>query len=510
MISILKYKGAIIVKAINLLSLLSAKFDLNDTSFIQYIEQFGINPRIRTSELEDLKSLVEEIFARTNSYDIVNNYYVGFMINQIGKEFDLLRIGENSVVNIELKRESNEEKVTKQLVQNQYYLKFLDLDIYNFTYISSTRKLYTLVDSNHIEEVEFECLIEKLHGQSPKKINDLNDLFDPSNYLVSPFNSPAAFIEDKYFLSAQQSTYKREIINLRPTESAIFVAIKGGPGTGKTLLTYDIAKEYMRKSKKVLIFNCGKLNDGHDKLIHNYHWPIEPISSYGSDAKNNLSEYELIIFDEAQRMYKNKLLKIIEMLQDSRMTCIFSFDPNQCLTAFEIEDNVPKLIEENLKPYKFELTNIIRHNKEISAFINNLFDLSRPSSIQKYTNVSIQYFSSKEATKGYLQYLRNEGWKIIDYTLSDYIDDPDNDHSLHAQGHTNDSIGQELDNVVAVIDEYFFYKANNKLSSNDTEKQSNYFPTKMLYQNISRTKKKLHIVVVNNSEVLKKILNILN
>lgn len=497
------------MRSINLLSLLSAKIDLSENNFIKYIEQFGINPKIRSSELDDMRSLVEELFKRTKSYDHTNNYYVGFMINQIGKEFDLLRIAENSVINIELKRASNGEKMTKQLVQNHYYLKFLDVAIYNFTYVSSTRKLYMLIDASYIQEVDFKELIDKLNAQVLKRINDLNELFDPRNYLVSPFHSPAAFMEDKYFLNAQQSTYKREIINLKSENNPVFIAIKGGPGTGKTLLTYDIAKEYMRLEKKVIIFNCGKLNTGHNRLIHDFQWPIKPISNYNpsDDTVTNLFDYELVIFDEAQRIYKRKLLKLMEILRQSTLKCIFSFDPNQVLTSIEIEDNVPKLIEENLNPHKYELTNIIRHNKEISSFIDNLFDLSRPSKFKTFKNVSIQYFSSKKATKEYLLFLRGEGWKIIDYTETSYIENPDNDHSINTQANID---GQEFDDIVAIIDDTFYYKPSKKLTTKISENPSYYFPTKMLYQNISRTRRRLQVVVINNPDVLNRILRILN
>lgn len=501
------------MKAINLLSLLSAKLDLKTENFIQYIEQFGINPKIRTTELEDLQSLVTEMLNLTDSFHIVNNYYVGFMIHQIGKEFDLLRIGPHSVINIELKMKSNEEKMTKQLIQNEYYLKFLDLEIYNFTYVSSTKKLYTLIDSSYIEEVDFSVLLDKLHEQSTTITGDLNELFDPTNYLVSPFNAPQSFIEDKYFLNAQQSTYKREILQLNPIEKSVFIAIKGGSGTGKTLLTYDIAKEYLRNAKKVLIFNCGQLNIGHKKLIRQYNWPIEPISSYtGVDCTElyDFTKYNLIIFDEAQRLYKNKFLQLIELLQRAKVKCIFTFDPDQCITCTEIEDNVAHLIEADVNPYTFELTTVVRHNKEIHDFINRLFDLSRRPEIQLYSNVTIQYFSSKQATTNYLCYLREEGWRIIDYTPDSYIDHPDNDHSIDASREHSDIIGQEFDHVVAVLDDYFYYKKNGKLSTKDFETKPYYSPSKMLYQNINRTRKKLHIVVVNNADVLKQILSILN
>ncbi|WP_255507920.1 ATP-binding protein [Lysinibacillus sp. BW-2-10] len=498
------------VKAINLLSLLSARYDLSYTNFTKYIQQFGMNPKIRLSELDDLKSLVDEMQKNTSNYNIYNNFYYGFMINRIGKEFDLLRIGQSSVVNIELKRESNEEKITRQLLQNDYYLKFLDKEVHNFTFVSSTKKLYMLMDNHVIKEVQMDRLIERLEEQQLIHIEDLDDVFDPSNYLVSPFNSPHSFMKDKYFLSAQQSTYKREILNLTPTDQTSFIVIEGGPGTGKSLLTYDIAKEYMKNSKKVLIFNCGRLNKGHEQLIAEYNWPIEPISNFNK-AKQltyDFSQYDVIIFDEAQALYKNKFIKVVELIKDLKIKCIFSLDPDRVLTNFEMNNNIPKLIQEKLNPVTYELTTIIRHNKEIHSFINNMFDLARPTDVQKFPNVTLQYFSSKTATKNYLQYLRGEGWKIIDYSRSNYIENPDNDHSK--KGYRKDIHGIEFDHVVAVIDGLFYYKTNGKLAAKTVGKKLNDQPVKMLYQNIIRTRKKLHLVVVQNTEVLNKLLKILN
>lgn len=500
------------MKPINLFSLLNAKQDLDEVNFIKYLEQFGINPRIRTSELYDLQALVEVMLKVSNLVEIFNGYYVGYMIKQIGKEFDLLRMGKNCVINIELKREGNEEKITRQLVQNRHYLKFLDVEVLNFTYISSTNTLYQLNEENGIEEVQISFLIDKIKHQALREIENLDDLFDPTNYLVSPFNSTEAFMEDKYFLSAQQSTFKREILTAKPNGESLIFAIEGGPGTGKSLLTYDIAKDYIRNSKQVLIFNCGKLNGGHVKLINTYNWPIMPIHKFDEviNKETDLSTYDLIIFDEAQRLYKNKLQRLIDMLERSKTKCIFCYDPNQVLTTLEIKNNAPRFIETTLNPVKYELTEIIRHNKEIHSFIKKLFDLSTKVSIEKYSNVSIQYFSSIDATKSYLHFLQREGWKIIDYTPSRYIDHPDNDHMIPTAATTEDIIGQEFDYVVAVIDKYFYYKPNNKLSTRLKLERSIYQPTKMLYQNISRTRKKLHVVVVNNSEVMDKILNILN
>ncbi|MEK4255094.1 ATP-binding protein [Ureibacillus sp. FSL K6-2830] len=499
------------VKPINLFSLLNAKEDLYETNFIQYLEQFGINPRIRTSEFYDLHAFVEELRKKSKVIHIYNGYYVGYMIKQIGKEFDLLRIGKDCVINIELKREGNVEKITKQLVQNRHYLKFLDVDVYNFTYVSSINRLYKLNENHQIEEVDFHFLIDKLIQQQIQVIENLDDLFDPSNYLVSPFNSTEAFMEDKYFLSAQQSTYKREIIHAKPTNQSKIFAIEGGPGTGKSLLTYDIAKEYIRQSKNVIIFNCGRLNGGHLKLIEEYKWPIVPISKFQKviHKETDLSKYDLIIFDEVQRLYIHKLQSFIHLLEKSKTKCIFSYDPNQVLTTVEMRNKVPKIIETTLKPVKYELTEVVRYNKEIHSFIKKLFDLSTEVPVQQYSNVSIQYFSSIQATKSYLCFLQQAGWKVIDFTPSRFIDRSNNQSNPLAVT-TADVIGQEFDHVVAVIDDSFYYKPNHKLAAKMNFKKPYYQPTKMLYQNISRARKKLHVVVVNNLIVMDKILKILN
>ncbi|MFO7318041.1 MAG: DUF2075 domain-containing protein [Bacilli bacterium] len=496
------------MKPINLFSLLNAKEDLDETNFIQYLEQFGINPRLRTSEFLDLHAFVESLRKGHETVEIYNGYYVGYMIKQIGKEFDLLRIGKDCVINIELKREGDIGKVTKQLVQNRHYLNFLDVDVYNFTYISSTNRLYQLNEHNQVDEIEIHTLIEKLQRQQLRVIENLDDLFDPSNYLVSPFNATEAFMEDKYFLSAQQSTYKREIITSKLVDQSKVFALQGGPGTGKSLLTYDIAKEYIRQSKNVIIFNCGRLNGGHIKLIHEYRWPIVPISKFHDviHDESNLSKYDLIIFDEAQRLYLKKLQEFIRLLEKSKTKCIFSYDPSQVLTAFEMKNKIPKLIETTLKPVKYELTEVVRYNKEIHSFIKKLFDLSSQVPMQQYSNVSIQYFSSVQATKSYLNFLQEAGWKVIDFTPSRYID-PSRNHPMAVT--TADVIGQEFDQVAAVIDETFYYKPNNRLAAKVECRKPYYHPAKMLYQNISRTRKKLQVVVVNNLVVMDHILKIL-
>ncbi|WP_431030399.1 DNA/RNA helicase domain-containing protein [Lysinibacillus sp. LZ02] len=486
------------MKSINLLSLLSAYKDLNDIPFRKYIGEFGMGPLVRANELKDLHTLVDEISAITGLTDLFNHFYMGFKIQQISKEFDLLRIGENSVINIELKRQSTIEKITKQLIQNEYYLKFLDVPIYNFTFVASTKKLYMLVDSKTIKEVKLDFLISKLREQQVKEIDNLHDLFDPIHYLISLYEVPEAFLNDEYFLTTQQSTFKKEILSYQPTEHSIFIMIEGGAGTGKTLLTYDLAKEYRRNGENVLIFHCGKFNKGHKKLRDKYNWTIKPIRHF-NEKTDDISSYDVVIFVEAQRLEKAQLLKFIELTKRVKIKCIFSLNRHHCFMPSH--HNIAEFIEEHLKPKKYELKTVIRYNKEMHAFINHLFDLSKRSPMQKYSNISIQYFSAYDEAKSYLSYLEEKGWKVVDYSSPKLADYP-----CTISEDVSDILGEEYDHVVATLDEGFYYKSNQKLATS----YPHYDVTKLLYQNMIRVRKKLHLVVINNPTVLEMILSILH
>ncbi|RAK03958.1 uncharacterized protein DUF2075 [Halanaerobium saccharolyticum] len=490
------------MKSLNLLSLIDAKKDLSIEVLSNYLDNYSV--KISDNELDDLYSLVENIQRCHNDLEIFENFFVGYSIPQISREFDLLRIGNNNVINIELKKiYTGKERIEKQLKRNKYYLSFLDKETFNYTYVDESNKLYSLNEAENLIEQNINELIDKLIQQEVPKIKNIDNLFDPSNYLVSPFNSTDVFVEGKYFLTNHQETIRKSILEDNPTTQPCYISIYGAAGTGKTLLTYDIAKYYINESKEVIIFHCGNLNEGHDRLNSNYSWPIVPIKEVD---RHELTTYNLIVIDEIQRIRKNQLNRILESLKDTNVKCIFSYDPKQCLHRNEIFNNIPEYIEDKVPVQKHELTEKIRTNNEIASFIKNLFDLSKINPTQKYSNIEISYFSDYSDAKKYLDILNRRDWKVINYTPSrdSY---PYRRYNICGEDSAHGVIGQEFDKVVAVIDEYFHYNKEGKLA---TEYRGYYHVTKMLFQILTRTRKKLNIIIINNEVLLEKCLKILN
>lgn len=493
-----------ILRPINLLSLVDAHNDLSSSVFKLYLNNYNIE--IKENELEDLASLVSVLQDCSQELEIFDQFYIGFAIDQISKEFDLLRFGETSIVNIELKSEQTGERIKNQLSKNKYYLSFLEKKVLSFTYVVEDNKLFYLDESENLNEVEFSFLVSILTEQKAADIGNIHKLFDPSNYLVSPFNSTKSFMDDLYFLTNHQENIKKEIIKLTSRSGPCFISIEGSAGTGKTLLTYDIAKECINNSKNVLIFHCGALNDGHNKLLKDYSWIIAPIKDYNS---HNFSNYDLVVVDEAQRLYQGQLEAIIRKIKNSNATCIFSYDSQQCLASREINRKIPQRITNQVSPKPFKLTEKIRTNKEIASFIKNLFDLSKRNPTQKYSNITIQYFSNAYDASEYMKILQDLGWKAINFTPSMYQRYPYDRYQSWYNDTAHKVIGQEYDNVIAVLDEHFYYNESGKLGTKGYDQNPYYHPTKMLFQIVTRARKRLSIILINNEDVLNKCLNIL-
>lgn len=488
------------MKDINLISLTQAANTLSEAYFTRYYQYYGIE--IKPDEVEVLKNFVKKLGYECVDKRIFNHFFVGYKIPQISKEFDLLRIGDNYIVNIELKRECTEEKIKKQLIQNHYYLKFLNEKIFNFTYELSTDSLYFLKDNN-LNLVDFKFLQGILLGQILSDIKNIDSLFNPSNYLVSPFNSTEKFLDGQYFLTGQQSDIKRAVIaRLNAPSGYQFTAVIGGAGTGKTLLTYDIAKYLIFLGKKVLLVHCGNLNEGHNTLIQNG-WNIWHVKNIGSV---NVNDYDVIFIDEIQRIRLYQFNDFVEKIKTSTCKCIFSYDNLQTLDSTEAKNDIPAKISCLAGVVMYSLSEKIRTNKEIAAFIRGFFNNKKNDPILNFGNVSFEYYDNISDMIFFMRNLKSKGWEVLQFTPpvhgwnthQKYLD-PSNQKS-------HSVIGQEFDWVAVIIDSAFRYNDNGDLAYSG---HSYYSAVKMLFQNMTRTRNQLKILILNNPVILERCLTLL-
>jgi len=493
------------LKRVNLISLFQSIKNLSEENKIEYLNYLGVTVKsVEVFGLEKLISAMKKAEANLASF---NDFYFGYTIPQIGKEFDLLRFGREGIINIELKSEFNEEKIKAQLIRNNYYLSFLGVEIYQFTFVSSESIFYTLAEDGEIITIEPSILIDLLNGQ---KINNkiiLDETFNPSNYLVSPFNSTHEFLENRYFLTNHQELIKKTILKLFESNKAEFVSIIGKAGTGKTLLTYDIAKFFIELGLRVVVIHCGILNHGHYELRDENGWIVLPIKSYWTEIN---SEFDIVILDEVQRIRPNQLYTIIGRVKDLNAKCIFSYDDQQWLRRSESRNDIKSDIALRTSAKLFTLKEKIRTNKEIASFIIALFNRNKPIVKINRSNIELLYFNKYVDAVYHLDFLKELDWKIINYTPSNRQTLTYDKYRLWGENSTHEVIGQEFDKVVAVIDEHFCFDENGALSTKGHKSTPYYHQAKMLFQIMTRVRRKLIVIVIKNDEIMERCLSILN
>lgn len=146
--------------------------------------------------------------------------------------------------------------------------------------------------------------------------------------------------------------------------------------------------------------------------------------------------------------------------------------------------------------------------------IKQLFAFEK-SNVQKIDNetkhISVKYLDSEEYLKDYIKHLKTQNYEVLGYTPSKY--DPDIYDKYANLKKPHDIIGQEFDKVAVIIDNSFSYikdEDSNKYFLRSLSGQSFYSGQKMLYQNITRVRSSLEIVIVNNEKVFNNIINLLN
>lgn len=465
--------------------------------FHAYLNNFGIELN-RKQERADIMRFIDVIRESTSPSDL-SGFYIGYTIPQISKEFDLLRLGRNYILNIEIKHKGTLDRIEKQLRRNRHYLLALKPSVRICSYIVSTGEIYYIDEqSTAVRSATVEELVRLIKQQEVEQAEDLDRLFSPKQYLVSPLGSPEKFINQYYFLTNHQEEIKRDVLNAFAGTDIKCALISGTAGTGKTLLVYDISCHYkMQHRREVYLVHCGMLSEGH-LYLKNRDWNICEIKDYRAVMEEADRSGGLVVFDEAQRIHRHQMIDIFERMAASSAKFVFAYDPKQYLSNAE---NKGALFDQLKVPHiAHTLRTTIRTNKEIASFINKLLDLRRLRHDPhiRYNNIYLQYFDDAQSLRNFLHHLKDqEGWEVLHYT---------NGPPGSANRNVYETIGLEYDKVAVVINEDFYYR-NGRLFSRGHPAEHQVH--QMLFQQMTRTREELFIIIHRNLEVLKWCLEIL-
>ncbi|MBF0753455.1 ATP-binding protein [Jeotgalicoccus nanhaiensis] len=480
----------------------SSIYELNDDYVLQSFIKLNDHKYLRDQddsidhEYRDLYLLVKSLKSKS-SIEQRNGYFLGYKLeSKIDEEFDLLRFSEDSILNIELKLEVPKrgmEQIEDQLRRHKFILSALNKTIYSYVYITSENMIYKLNENNSLVKSSFKELIHSISDDY--LYNNELEKIDVNKFIVSPYSHPQAFINHSYYLSQDQRDKKLEIMSSTRQR----ICIEGEAGTGKTLLLYDIAKELTDEGYKVLMLFCGNL-ENHHQLAETFEFQVKPIKLY----ENYIEEYDLIMVDEAQRIYPSQLEKILEY-QNKKI--YFAFDYRQVLSTGEKQRKVFEDYRKNTEFKFIKLRNKIRTNHETIAFIEKLLKTNvRHHHDYDYKDINVAYFDSKETSNDFIKELYENEYLSIE--LTEYITRTSgktkrsNIHRESLQVHN--VIGREYDDIIIILDNHYYYDDEGYLCSSYSEYYP-YLEVEGIYQALTRAKGKIFLIIIDNPDVYIKV-----
>ncbi|MBE6042085.1 MAG: AAA family ATPase [Clostridiales bacterium] len=462
--------------------------------------------RIKVHEIESLCLLADALIAEGITVRDSDGFYFGFTIPQIGKELDLLKVTAKYCLNIELKsQEVPEEQIHTQLIKNRHYLKHLGKRLMLFSVVTDTMTCFRLSQRGNLVKTGIGEIAEAIKNCDDHYDIHIERSFRPSEYLISPVKTPDKFLRAKYFLTPAQEYIRNELLKcIDGTMEGAFFHIAGRPGTGKTLLLYDLAKSLSERGNTVMI-HCGELTEG-DLIISKAIDSLEIISADDITEDTDLSGFDFVAVDESHSLLESTFKHIVSTARANEQICIFSSDPEIALTNAEKDRNIAGQIEALEPEREFVLSERMRLNTELYTFIMTLKHLSYRSE-RKYTffDVSVNYANNIDEARQEIEYYRNGGYMFINACRKK--DDPFAD--LDDSAGCDRLIGQEYDKVVMLMDSSFSYDKDGFLKGIPQPDPENIYPN-LFYQGITRVREKLALVILDAPELFSKIASIID
>ena len=471
---------------------------------------------ISPHEAASLWSLVDRIaayFRNSDSFSdsswisFLDGFYFSYVIRHIGKEFDLLKVSSDGeyVLNIELKSEQvDEDRIKKQLEQNRYYLSHIARSIYSFTYVMETDDLYTMNEKGYLRKCEIPELAAALTKEAFRDYmpDGLDPCFRASEYLISPIASPEKYLQGKYFLTNQQFDFRRRILELLQVQKADpqqdpVISISGIAGTGKTLLLLDLAMELSRRHR-VLFIHSGPLRQGH--LIIDERLKNVDLCSISLYPEGQIPDgYDYVMIDEADHLNVALLKALLNQTCKRCIPLLLTYDPHQLLSEItdsgssspseEASSRSIAFIRQN-STLQLSFSGNIRINRPVYSFLRTLLYLKDNPGNQDFSCIDVLYANDEEEKRQLRSYFAELGYELLSCE--------DGEESADT------IIAREYDTVLMILDNTYYYDETLHLCVKEDEEKA----LRLLYEGLSRTRNKLCLLIVGNTELFLHILGI--
>jgi len=495
-------------------------------------------------EIKSLRSFTDQMISCGVPVDALDGFFLGFSIPQIGKEFDLLKFRPDGCLNIELKSLPVPlEQIRTQLLRNRHYLGHLGVPMELFTFVSDTRQCFHLTEHDVLASATPSDIAKAVLSFQQDYLTEIDGMFRASEYIVSPSGTPEKFLNREYFLTQAQDQVRKDLLNgLGEVTGKAFFSLTGKPGTGKTLLLYDVGRTLSERARTAIL-HWGELTAGHEMInaagidLDILPWSVmdgngdaghaDTASSGGGSEAGlpRLAPYSYILVDESHRLSPEQFRQICNTAKAYHQCVIFCLDPEQILTTVERRNNIAGLVAELPLSGAFTLSERLRGNRELSAFIQEVRDLNkRPHTHMDYKDVTLGYAATIAEAQNQLAYYRKRGFVFINYYKNAHPETgsdtaagagtgdgliPDNPFADYEGGYDiHHVIGQEFDRVVMLLDRSFYYDEDGKLEGVPRPDPDYLYPN-LFYQGGTRVQEQLALIVLENEPLFDRIAEIL-
>ena len=466
--------------------------------------------RTQYHEIESLRRVADALMREGLSVAALDGFFFGFTIPQIGKEFDLLKISPQRCLNLELKSQQiPQDQILAQLRKNRYYLRHLGCETMLYTAVTDSMTCWRLTDDDALASASWSELAEVVRSFAGSEPPEIDRLFRASVYLVSPHTTPERFIQGEYFLTQAQEQVKRAVLEgMTGGQGAKFFHITGKPGTGKTLVLYDLARTLAQRAPTLLI-HCGKLSLGQE-LIRDSIAGLEILpAAMLRQTENPLASFRYLLVDEAHRIPPLQLERLCRQARATAHCCLFCTGPEQVLSTSEKRNNIVERLRQLPLQGEFTLSERFRANEELTGFIQCLKNLNHRARLphsMAFDNVAVNYANTIAEAQNLIAFYRERGYVFINYAKTRWRQNPYD--ALTDAFDAHHVIGQEYDQVVMLMDHSFYYDARGMLRGIPKPNLEYLYPN-LFYQGITRVREKLALVVVRAPRLFDRIVSIL-